>query len=1119
MGNDTSGIRDNHTRGSVADFLRANLRPGADLDLVTAYFTIFAYDKLRTQLDNLGRIRLLFGEAAFIKNIDPEKTDGAAYVLRDDGLALSNGLNQRHLAQSCAKWMRDKVEVRSVTHTGFLHGKMSHIRRGEVSAAILGSSNFTTRGLGLAATNNNVELNLVVDGNRDRADLQQWFEELWNDSTRVEDVKQAVLEYLLQVYRDQPPEFIYFKTLYELFRRFIEEGVSLDDALRKIRLPDTGIWKTLFEFQRDGAKAAINKLKQYSGCILADSVGLGKTFEALAVIKYFELKNERVLVLCPKKLADNWLLYRGNHHLNPFEKDRFRYDVLHHTDLSREGGKSNGIDLGPGGINWGNYDLVVIDESHNFRNNAVGPRGEDGKPTRVTRYERLIEDIIKAGIRTKVLLLSATPVNNELADLRNQISFIAGGDVARDPKADESFANNLGIRSLKTTTRDAQARFTTWAKQPPAQREKKNLIHVLGGDFLKLLDALTIARSRRHVARHYKAEMARLGGFPTRLPPESIYPEIDSAGKFPGYDVVSDQLSKYKLWLFQPAAHLRDDLAKEILEGYERRIGGFTQAGRERILTGMMRVSLLKRLESSIDSFRRSLQNTLEKIDRLEARMDRFERHRDENPELDFDSLTPDEVDDPELADALEVGQRVTFKMAHLNLPLWRSHLAEDRMYLSALLAKAAPVTPDRDAKLARLKNHIAAKVGAAPLDKDGRPNRKVLVFTAYADTARYLYDQLSGWARNDLGIHASLVVGSGANASTLTPSTDFADILLDFSPRAKHRAEANPERASAPEVDLLIASDCISEGQNLQDCDTVINYDIHWNPVRIIQRFGRIDRIGSRAKEVRLVNFWPTAHLDRYINLKLRVEARMALVDLAATQTDNPLDQDQLEDLIANDLRLRDRQLERMRKEVLDLEDLEDTVTLADFSLDDFRQDLLNFLRAHEGELQNAPLGLYAVVPPDPQIPMARPGAIFCLRQKPTEGNAPIPPENEKVNPLAPHYLVYVQADGQVRLAFTQVKTILNLFRELALGKTEPYAELCRLFDRQTEQGGDMGTYSRLIGQAVESITATFQQRLAGGLQSSRQFVLPTLDEQPSPDSAFELVSWLVLIAPASTL
>lgn len=1106
----SSSLRDNHSRGSVADFLRQHLKPGADLDLVTAYFTVFAFAGLRDQLEALGRIRLLFGEAAFIKNVDPKGADFAAYILRDDGLALAAGLAQRHIAEACACWLRDKVDVRSVTRTGFLHGKMSHVHRGEVSSAIVGSSNFTTRGLGLAKTNNNVELNLVVSDDRDRTDLHAWFEELWHDSSRVEDVKARVLDYLLQVHQDQSPEFIYFKTLFHLFARFLDSGTDLDSALKRTSLLETVVWKSLFDFQRDGAKGAINKLRELGGCILADSVGLGKTYEALAVIKYFELKNERVLVLCPKKLADNWLLYRQNSALNPFLADRFRYDVLHHTDLSRDGGLSNGIDLAA--LNWGNYDVVVIDESHNFRNNSIGVEREDGTRPR-TRYERLIADIIGAGIKSKVLLLSATPVNNQLADLRNQISFIAGGDVARDPAADTAFAPALGIASLKATTQQAQARFTSWTNLPPQQREKKDLINVLGGDFLKLLDALTIARSRRHVTRYYQAEMVRLGGFPDRRPPVALHPEIDLAGKFPPYDEIAPAVSNYKLWLFRPSDHLRTDLPEAVRKSYERAIGGFTQKGRERILTGMMRVSLLKRLESSIDSFRISLRRTLDKIADLEARMARFEKHREENPDLDFDTLSPEETDDPELADALEVGRRQKFKMAHLDLAAWRIHLRDDRAQLLELLALADPITPSRDAKLAELKNHLENKVQHPPVDKDGRPNRKVLVFTAYADTARYLYDQLHPWARSALGIHASLVVGSGANDSTLTASRDFTDVLMDFAPRAKRRAEFHPA-APAAEADLLIASDCISEGQNLQDCDTVINYDIHWNPVRIVQRYGRIDRIGSRAREVRLINFWPTANLDHYIKLKIRVEARMALVDLTATQTDNPLDAQNFEDLVAADLRLRDRQLVRLQKEILDLEDFEDSVTLADFSLDDFRLDLLRYLEANRQRLEAAPLGLYAVVPPDTQIPMAQPGVIFCLRQKTEITSA----QGERVNPLAPYYLVYVHATGEVRLAFTQSKTILNLFRELALGKSEPWIELCRLFDRQTEQGADMRTYNRLLANSVDSITATFQKRLAGGLQHSRQFVLPTVEEQPQPDSDLELVTWLVLLAPGTS-
>jgi hypothetical protein len=1108
------GIRDNHSRGSVAEFLRQHLKPGADLDLVTAYFTVFAYDKLRTELNQLGKIRLLFGEAAFIKTIDPDKKDGAAYVLRDDGLALANGLNQRHLAQACADWMRDKVEVRSVTTTGFLHGKMSHIRRGEVSAAIIGSSNFTTRGLGLAAGNSNVELNLVVADDRDRADLHRWFEELWNDTSRVEDVKQRVLAYLLQVYADQSPEFIYYKMLFELFRRFIEEGQSIDETLRQIRLPDTGIWKALFSFQRDGARSAINKIKQYNGCILADSVGLGKTYTALAVIKYFELRNERVLVLCPKKLRRNWSVYRQPSSLNPFESDRFRFDVLHHTDLSRDTGESNGLDLA--GLNWGAYDLVVIDESHNFRNNKRATQRPGDEQPRRSRYERLMEDLISAGVRTKVLLLSATPVNNQLADLRNQISFIAGGDVARnDNAADGAFATNLGVISVRETTRLAQTQFTRWAdpKKPASQRKTRDLIAAIGGDFFKLLDGLSLARSRRQITTHYASEMKALGGFPRRPPPKAIHAPIDLRQRFLSFEQLDDEIGALKLALYHPTSFLRKDLPAGIREAYQAKIlGGFTQEGREKILIAMMKVNLLKRLESSVDSFRLTLERTIDKINLLERRIAAFQKHLDANPEVDFDSLTPDDFEDPDFeAEDFTIGGRRRIHLGHLDLEDWLKAVRNDRTQLQFLLEKTKTVTAARDGKLAELRQLIAAKAAHPTVNRDGKPIRKVLVFTAFADTARYLYENLSPWARRDLKIHTGRVCGDGGNAASLG-RTDFDDILTNFSPIAKRRADQSAAFANQrDEIDLLIATDCISEGQNLQDCDLLVNYDIHWNPVRIIQRFGRIDRLKSRNDAVQLVNFWPVADLDRYLGIKHRVEARMALVDLAATQTDNLLDTSQLEDLIKEDLLFRDRQLKRLKDEVIDLEDLDESVSLTDFSLDEFRQDLLRFLQAHKEELEKAPLGLYAVVPPAAQIPMAQPGAIFCLRQKGPAAS----PQIERVNPLAPHYLVYVQATGEVRLAFTQPKTALNLFRELALGKSEPYVELCRLFDQRTAQGAEMGAYTNLIDQAVRSISTTFQQRLATGLQGGRAFVLPTEAEQPQPDSAFELVTWLVLLAP----
>jgi len=875
----------------------------------------------------------------------------------------------------------------------------------------------------------------------------------------------------------------------------------------------------LFSFQRDGAKAAINKILNYNGCILADSVGLGKTYTALAVIKYFELRNERVLVLCPKKLNRNWTIFRNPSSLNPFSEDKFRYDVLHHTDLSRDSGEVNGLLLDS--LNWGAYDLVVIDESHNFRNNKLATQRPGDVTERRSRYQRLMEDIISGGVRTKVLLLSATPVNNQLADLRNQISFVAGGDVARDDAADAAFTEKLGIASVKETTRQAQAQFTNWAKRPPAKRKTRELLAAIGGDFFKLLDGLSIARSRRQVASYYRSEMRQLGGFPRRPAPKAIHAQIDLKERFLSFDELDKDISALGLMLYHPTHFLRDDLPANVRAAYEAKIlGGFTQEGRERILIAMMKVNFLKRLESSVDSFRLTLERTVEKINDLEKRISAFEKHLDDNPEVDYDSLTPDELEDPDFdQEDFTIGGRRRIHLAHLKLPEWLKAVRDDRTQLQFLLEKTVSVNEKRDGKLAELKRVIEEKVHKPTVNRDGELNRKVLIFTAFADTARYLHRHLEPWARSELQIHLGLVCGDGGNASSFG-GRDFDEILTNFSPRAKRRADQVTRFPNQrEEIDLLIATDCISEGQNLQDCDLLINYDIHWNPVRIIQRFGRIDRIGSRNESVQLVNFWPVKDLDYYLGVKLRVEARMALVDLAATQTDNLLDPGQLEDLIKEDLLFRDRQLRRLKDEILDLEDLDDAVSLTDFSLDEFRIDLLRYLETNRAVLEEAGEGLYAIVPPKSDLPAARPGVLFCLRHRVMSKNKMMdsdkPSDSTRLNPLAPYYLVYVHDDGTVRFSFTQAKESLLLLRDLAAGKPAAFEELCALFDKHTKDGTDMSHYDGLLTKALHFIEHTFRKRAASVLQSVRSAVLPTTDEMPTSNGDdFDLVTWLIIKA-----
>ena len=1093
-GPNSFGIRDNHTRGKVADFLVEKINAGSHLSMVSAYFTIYAYEALSAELDGIGHLNFLFGEPRFIASLDPDKTDKKSFKIEDEGLELANRLQQKEIARRCAAWIREKVDIRSVRHANLLHGKLYHIDDGRREHAILGSSNFTRRGLGLSATPN-IELNLIVDGDRDRAELKEWFDQLWADENLVADVKTEVLRYLEQLYVNHAPEFIYFKTLFHVFERFLSGQADDAQLFDRTAIVDTDIWKALFDFQKDGAKGAIHKINAHNGCILADSVGLGKTYTALAVIKYYELRNLRVLVLCPKKLRDNWTVYlaQNNSELNPFLRDRFGYTVLSHTDLSRETGKVDGIDLAA--LNWGNFDLIVIDESHNFRNNTKGKRDEDGNIIRKSRYERLMEDIIQSGVKTKVLLLSATPVNNDLKDLRNQIYFVTEG-------RDAAFSQTFGIHSIKDTLTTAQKTFMEWAKRA-GEKDARDLMDRLSAGFFTLLDELTIARSRKHIQKYYRSSLAQIGQFPKRKKPESVFSEIDLKGRFLSYDRLNDEINNYQLSLFNPSRYVLPQFKAQ----YEaRNILNFSQENREKFLIGMMKVNFLKRLESSVHSFAITMERTVSKIEDLEKRLRQFQEHRQaEADDVQPDFFSEPEEEDEDLAEAFQVGGKLRFRMEHLDVDAWLKDLATDKQQLSLLAEAAQSVDAKRDAKLADLKKIIEHKVKHPSTNTEGRENRKIIVFCAFADTAAYLYEEMEEWVRKKLGVHIALVSGGTKPNRTTFGHADFTQILINFSPRAKQRAKMK-SMPQEGEIDILIATDCISEGQNLQDCDLLVNYDIHWNPVRIIQRFGRIDRIGSPNAAIQLVNFWPTPDLNKYINLKNRVEARMALVDIAATAEDNILQAEDLRELIQEDLRYRDKQLLRLKDEVLDLEDFNESVALNEFTLDDFRMELAAYIEANREKLEEAPFGLYAVVPPHAEYQTIKSGAIYCLKQRVEAAG------NETVNPLQPYFLVYIRDDGEVRYNFTSPKQVLEIFRAVSQGKTEPYADLCELFDTQTKHGEDMSQYSSLLDKAVSAIAAQFGRKSVGNLFAGRGGKLVSSQTAIKTATDFDLITWLVI-------
>ena len=1064
---------------TVADHLRRDLGVSEAFDFVSAYFSIYGYELLMDELDAIDRVRFLFGDPASVEDLDPGAKDPKSFTVTEKGLTPNHTMLQKHLAKRCAEWVRrDSVAIRSVSQSNFLHGKMYLAGSdGMVSSAVVGSSNFTKSGLG-GSDRSNLEINLAVNDTATLAELREWFDLLWKNAQRTEDVKQKVLDALARVGKDHAPEVVYYKTLYELFRREIEARLAGDEGLLATGFYDSQVWNALYEFQKDGAKGVIAKLRQHNGCILADSVGLGKTYTALAVIKHFEQRNERVLVLCPRKLYENWSLYQASngHIQNPFPHDRFSYTLLAHSDLSRDSGRSGSVDLA--NFNWGNYDLVVIDESHNFRNS-------DGQ-----RYQKLLKEIIAAGTHTKVLMLSATPVNTSLIDLRNQVYLMTEG-------REDDYRESLGVGNIGNMMAVAQRQFKEWEsdKRKQGQRDKGALLEKLGADFLRLLGGVSIARSRRHIEESYSAEMERIGRFPAHVAPVNTYPPTDLNGAL-SYKQLADSIERFKLSVYQPSNYVTDPDRLAELE-QTRKTRNFNQQDSERFLVGMMRTNFLKRLESSAHSLTLTLQRTIGKIDGLVEKIKRYQDRAREGVELTGIDVMPDDDEDDE---EFFVNRGVRpYRLSELDLPRWLDDLHDDRATLNSVLDEVVAITPERDGKLKDIKAAIRQKAIDPTADNDGAPNRKLLVFTTFKDTALYLYDNLSALA-DQLGLNMAMVAGDETRTSV--GRNAFNDILTNFAPIARNRGES-----SDPDIDLLIATDCISEGQNLQDCDTVLNYDIHWNPVRLIQRFGRIDRIGSRNPSVHMLNYWPTNDMDVYLKLENRVQARMALADIAATGSDDPLtvaEGTQLE------LRFRDEQLLKLREEILDMDELTDAPVMSDFTLDHFLAQLLRYLEKNRDMLEELPSGIYAVT--EDRSSAVQPGVVFFLRQQ----NATSGLSRQRVaSPVHPYYVVYIQNNGTIRFGCANARQALGVLEAGASGRVEPITRLCDQFDQVTDFGKAMGHYDGLLNGVIAHIRQAHSdtQRRSVQAGASRDTKIPRASETPRNAADFELVTWLVVM------
>ena len=1053
----------------VIELVRPWLKPGSRLDVVTPALSLFAFAEMLRDLAAAAQCRFL---------LPPDGAELAIFGSEADR-AARNRLQARWLATRFAEWLRSNTEIRRALGPIPQGAFVLRDNDGCPQQVFLGSLSFSTDGLGLTP-GNPLSLIQASETPEEASLLSMWFDTQWSSLAADPSGQAALIATLQSLAAHRNPFLVYTLVLHHLFR---DRGDDLDEE-RIVKsatgIRNTVVWKKLYKFQRDGVVGALDNLNRFGGCIIADSVGLGKTFEALAIIKYHELRNDRVLVLVPKRLRDNWTLYKANDRRNFLAPDRFNYDVLNHTDLSRDGGLSGDIDLAH--VNWGNYDLVVIDESHNFRNKKTPRVGSE------TRYDRLMRKIIKEGVKTRVLMLSATPVNNRMADLRNQIAFATEGD--------DTALLDHGIGSIDSTTRLAQKQFNRWLDLDDEERTPAQLIDMLGFDYFTLLDLLTIARSRKHIEKYYGT--AETGRFPDRLKPINIKADVDRAGEFRSIRDINLEIRRLNLAAYAPLRYVLPHRQEAYDKKYSTQIRGgegfFRQADREESLIHLLRVNVLKRMESAVPSFALTVQRQLRDV---EATLARIESHAEEMEEIDIEDV---DIDDPAFENLL-VGRKVKVLLKDADLIRWKQDLIEDRNRLATLHAAATQVDASRDAKLAALRDVIERKC-RNPINPG---NRKVIVFTAFADTARYLYDQLAPWAKTTLGIDTALVTGTGRNQTTLIGQRkDLASILTAFAPRSKERPG---ELAGEGDLDLLIATDCISEGQNLQDCDWLVNYDIHWNPVRIIQRFGRIDRIGSPNERIQLVNFWPNIELEEYINLEQRVSGRMVLLDISATGEENLIEQDSGNQM--NDLEYRRKQLLKLQDAVIDLEDLSTGVSIADLTLTDFRIDLARYLKAHPGVLESLPLGTSAVTTTN-ETEIA-PGIIFCLR---AEGAA-AKRTAEAGYPLAPHFLVHVGEEGTVLLPYTQAKHILDRLKRSCLGRDLPDAGACARFDKTTRQGEDMRAAQRLLAAAVASIAGKSEERAVASLFTPGG--THAMKGEFAGINDFEVVAYLVVLPEAA--
>ncbi|WP_303995339.1 helicase-related protein [Megamonas hypermegale] len=1072
----------NNITEKIKDDLIEKIQKGSKISIAATCFSIYAYNELKRQLQKVDSLRFIFTSPTFIKE-KVAKQKREFYIPRinresslygtEFEIKLRNELTQRAIARECAQWIKQKAVFKSNITNENMSGFVIVDTKQE-QYVYMPVNGFTTVDIGCDRGNNTYNIINRIE----KPFTQEYvklFDFIWNDKEKLQDVTDMVIENMSNAYNENSPELIYFITLYNVFSEFLED-VSEDTLPNEATgFKSSKIWNLLYDFQQDAVLAIINKLERYNGCILADSVGLGKTFTALAVIKYYENRNKSVLVLCPKKLSENWNTYKDNYVNNPIAQDRLNYDVLFHTDLSRTHGFSNGLDLER--INWGNYDLVVIDESHNFRNGA-GTHAN----TKENRYTRLMDKVMRSGVKTKVLMLSATPVNNRFSDLKNQLALAYEGDT-------ELLNSSLKtVRSIDEIFRQAQAAFTAWSKLNPQDRTTDALLRKLDFDFFELLDSVTIARSRKHIQKYYNTE--KIGKFPERLKPISQRPKLTDLEGTINYNRIYQQLSLLSLRIYTPSDYIFSSKIAKYKELTHNKGNTLTQQGREEGIRRLMSINLLKRLESSVYSFKVTLEKILNLITSTINIIDEYSKYGKGDIDVTDLNISNDFDADDQNTDYFAVGKKVRISLEDMDYISWKNELERDSQILKRLANMVDNITPQHDMKLQALLNLMSQKI-EKPINEN---NKKILIFSAFADTAMYLYEQVSLYMKTKYNLNTAVITGSIEGKSTIKGlKANLNNILTAFSPISKGRNSLNSNDNT--DIDILIATDCISEGQNLQDCDYLVNYDIHWNPVRIIQRFGRIDRIGSKNKYIQLVNFWPDLTLDEYINLKERVEIRMKISVMTSTGDDDLINPEE-----KGDLEYRKQQLQRLQEEVVDIEDMSDGISITDLGLNEFRLDLLDYIKTHK-DLDRKPFGMHAVAKKTEDLPQ---GVIFILKNR----NNSI--DEDRLNRLHPFYMVYISEEGEIVCDYLKPKKLLDTMRILCKGKDKPITELYRIFNKQTDDGRNMQEISELLSEAINSIIDVKEESDIDSLFSGGG--TSALLSQVNGLNDFELICFLVV-------